>query len=167
MHKPFIRIYAICNASISTWSWMTFCSTMLLIARTAMLVVNFTWHSWGTAGHRTIRRMPEVTGVFGSTNSVTRNSTTSVPKNQGCYIVGFESDKEFLVDDIIVNKLVAYLLVLPWTWRGRCVSTPRVSYSFWLHYINIRTGILASIIIPWWILDSNVFMGLVSYKHCM
>ena len=59
--------------------------------------------------------MPEVTRVFGSTNSVTRNSTTSVPKNQGCYIVGFESDKEeiFLVDDIIVNKLVAYLLVLP------------------------------------------------------
>ena len=59
--------------------------------------------------------MPEVTRVFGSTNSVTRNSTTSVPKNQVCNIVGFESDKEeiFLVDDIIANKLVAYIFVLP------------------------------------------------------
>ena len=166
MHKPFIRINAICNTSISTWGWMTFCSTMLLIARSTMLVMDFPWHSWWTAGHRTIRRMPEVTRVFGSTKSVTRNTTTSVPRIQGYQYCKFGL-RIFLVNYDIVDKLIAYLLVLPWTWRGRCVSAPRVSYFLWLHYKYFRTGILASIINPWWILDSNVFKGLVSYKHCM
>ena len=129
MHESLVGIYSISHTCISTYCWMPFCSSMLLITLSSMMILNIPCHSWWAAGHRAGRRMPDVTRVFGSTNSVTRNPTTSIPIMIMAFIL---CNRSFGRISNQLNVYVVYINFLPRTRSCRCVSSARVSYPFWM-----------------------------------